>query len=295
MTSLGIDGGASSAKWTLIDEKRSIIAQGNSGSIDGHLYRSESLQRFKEFLNEVRVHIGDLRVNAVTLGITGYGSAELLEETINTVFPSANIQTSTDISLAFRGECELGVGIYLYAGTGSIAIHISKDNEEITSGGWGYLLGDEGGGYWIGREALRHLALNSESGTQLDLLSRSVSDVIGGSTWKEIRAFTYSNNRSEIAQLSKTVAELCEAGDISATRIVKEAANQLADLIKRLERRIQSQSQPIIFGGGLSNAIPLLRMELETLLGRPLALGESEYSLAAANLGLMRLKTSSLD
>lgn len=295
MLSLGIDGGASSAKWILIDENKSILAQGTNRAIDGHLYRIESLERFNEFLNEVSAHIGEKKVNAVTLGITGYGSAELLEQNIKRVFPDANIETSTDISLAFRGECQLGQGIYLYAGTGSIAIHISEENKEFTAGGWGYLLGDEGGGFWLGREALRHLALNAESGTQLDKLSRSISAVVGGSSWDHIRSFAYSKNRSEIAQLSKTIGELCQAGDSSSIAIIKEAASQLAELVLRLERRLNAKSLPITFGGGLSNTIPMLQREIEVILGRPLKLGGTEYSLAAANLGLTRLKTSSQD
>lgn len=211
MASLGIDGGASSAKWVLLNRSNStIIQRGVSEAIDGHLYRPESRKRFKEFLLEVHNILGSHKVDAVTLGITGYGSPDLIHELILEVFPQSDVKSSTDVELAYRGEFEVGEGILLYAGTGSIAIHIDKDEKEFTTGGWGYLLGDEGGGFWIGREALRHLAENSESGRTLDEFSHVIASRIGGSTWNDIRAFTYSVNRSDIAQLSKEVVALAE-------------------------------------------------------------------------------------
>ena len=163
MLSLGIDGGASSAKWVVIDQSQTVIARGMSAAIDGHLYRPESLNRFNDCLSEIKQSIGDSKIGAVTIGITGYGSAQAIHNRISHFYPGANIASSTDIALAYRGEFDLGEGIFLYAGTGSIAIHITRDEKEITSGGWGYLLGDEGGGFWIGREALRHLARNATS------------------------------------------------------------------------------------------------------------------------------------
>ena len=45
-------------------------------------------------------------------------------------------------------------GVVLIAGTGSIAYGVNQDGFAARAGGWGYVLGDEGSGYWIGRQAL---------------------------------------------------------------------------------------------------------------------------------------------
>ena len=47
---------------------------------------------------------------------------------------------------------------YLYFPTGSSACGINKSGDSAHSGGWGYLLGDEGGGYWLGMQTLKAVA-----------------------------------------------------------------------------------------------------------------------------------------
>lgn len=288
MLSLGIDGGASSAKWVVIDQSQTVIARGVSAAIDGHLYRPESLNRFNDCLSEIKQSIGDSKIGAVTIGITGYGSEEAIHNRISYFYPGANIASSTDIALAYRGEFELGEGIFLYAGTGSVAIHITRDEEEITSGGWGYLLGDEGGGFWIGREALRHLARNAESGIKLDEFSQEIAKIIGGPTWSDIREFTYSKNRSEIAQLSRIVVSLAQVNNKVAASIISEAAQYLVDLVERLDEQLNGAKLPVKFGGGISSAIPTLHREIEKLLGRSVVLGSGDYALTAAKMGFTR-------
>lgn len=288
MLSLGIDGGASSAKWAVIDQSHVLLARGVSAAIDGHLYRPESLERFKDCLGEIKKSLDGSTIDAVTIGITGYGSAQLIHDCISQFFPSASIASSADIALAYRGEFEPGAGIFLYAGTGSVAIHIAANQEEITTGGWGYLLGDEGGGFWIGREALRHLARNVESGTHIDEFSQEISNVVGGVTWSAIREFTYSKNRSEIAQLSRIVVALAEANNQVALSIISEAAMYLADLVQRLDQRLKGDLLPVKFGGGISNSIPALGEEVERVLGRSVSLGSGDYALTAARIGITR-------
>jgi glucosamine kinase len=294
VASLGIDGGASSAKWVLLNRSNStIIQRGVSEAIDGHLYRPESRKRFKEFLLEVHNILGSHKVDAVTLGITGYGSPDLIHELILEVFPQSDVKSSTDVELAYRGEFEVGEGILLYAGTGSIAIHIDKDEKEFTTGGWGYLLGDEGGGFWIGREALRHLAENSESGRTLDEFSHVIASRIGGSTWNDIRAFTYSVNRSDIAQLSKEVVALAEKKEKSAVQIIQKSCLELATLVKKMEQRLGKSEMPVRFGGGISQSSPLFQSFLEEYVGHKIDMSSGDYALTAAKLGIKRLGISS--
>lgn len=76
MLSLGIDGGSSSAKWTLIDQTGAIKSKGSSNPIDGHLYRVESQEKMEKFLIELRRDLGTLNPNHITIGITGLGSVE---------------------------------------------------------------------------------------------------------------------------------------------------------------------------------------------------------------------------
>ena len=70
----------------------------------------------------------------------------------------------TDAELAYRGAFAGGKpGILLITGTGTIGLYRTPISHEFTrAGGWGPLLGDKGGGAWLGREALRHCLLEWE-------------------------------------------------------------------------------------------------------------------------------------
>jgi len=286
MLSLGIDGGSSSAKWTLIDQSGAIKSKGSSNPIDGHLYRVESQEKMEKFLLELRQELGNLNPDHITIGITGLGSVKKIEEYFLEAFPGAKLSIGTDVALAYRSEFKDGEGIYLYAGTGSIAVHITKTGEEISIGGWGFLLGDEGAGYWIGREALRHLMTQIEELSSLDELSTSISQAVGGKDWPSIRQFVYSKDRSAIAGLTPIVANCASNGSKSAVAILDNAANYLAELALRMEARLKSVNMPIAFGGGIASPALGIGQAIKSKLGRDIQINSHDHSLTAAKLGL---------
>mgnify|MGYP000479322685 CR=1 FL=1 len=286
MLSLGIDGGASSAKWCLVDESGEVIKRGVLPPVDGHLYRSDSLEKFRGFVDALKKELGELIPNAISLGITGFGAPKLIEEELKTVFPGTKVNLSSDIALAYYSKFAPGQGIYLYAGTGSIAIHITKDGEEITFGGWGYLLGDEGAGYWIGREAVRHLLLQIEESQELDGLSQSVKEAIGGADWSSIREFVYGKDRSAIAALTPLVSNAAKAGVVSANTILESAAQHLVALVKRAQKALKKEGIPLAFGGGISEASVGVSELVESYLGEVVQIGNGDHALTAAKFGV---------
>lgn len=286
MLSLGIDGGSSSAKWTLIDESGAIKSKGSSNPIDGHLYRVESQEKMKIFLLELKQDLGAFKPDRITIGITGLGAVEKIEDYFLGAFPGSKVSIGTDVALAYRSEFTDGEGIYLYAGTGSIAVHITKAGEEISIGGWGYLLGDEGAGYWIGRAALRHLIVQIEELSALDELSTSISEAVGGKDWPTVRQFVYSKDRSAIAGLTPIVAKCATNGSKSAVAILDEASSHLAELALRMERRLKSVNMPIAFGGGIANPALGIGEAIKSKLGRDVQINSHDHSLTAAKLGL---------
>ncbi len=286
MFSLGIDGGSSSAKWSLIAESGAIKASGNSTPIDGHLYRVESQAKLDKFLQGLVLDLGDFRPSVITLGITGLGSPDLIRKMFLKTFPHSKLYIGTDVGLAYRSAFAPGEGIYLYAGTGSITVHINSVGDEISLGGWGYLLGDEGAGYWIGRQALRSLIAQLEDLVSLDFLSKNLLQDIGVRDWPGIREFVYSNDRSRIANLAPIVGISASQGSESAKAILSEATDCLVNLIKRMESKLNSQDMPVAFGGGIAQPSLGIASKIEERLGRKITIDSHDHSLTAAKLGL---------
>jgi glucosamine kinase len=285
MLSLGIDGGASSAKWCLVNESGEVVKRGALPPVDGHLYRSDSLEKFRSFTKSLKAELGDLTPDVISIGITGFGAPKLIEDELKKVFPKVKTNLSSDIALAYYSMFAPGQGIYLYAGTGSIAVHITKDGKEITFGGWGYLLGDEGAGYWIGREALRHLLLQIEESQELDGLSQRIKEAVGGADWSNIRGFVYSKDRSAIAALTPLVSRAAKAGVVSAKTILESAAHHLVALIQRAQKTLKKEGIPLAFGGGISEAGVGVRELVESYLGVAVLTSNGDHALTAAKFG----------
>lgn len=280
---LGIDAGASATKWALIDGNGPVLS-GVQDAMDGHLYRESSQIRMRRVLKEIHQKIDTLEVVFTYMGITGVTLDGSIEREIASIFHSQS-KVISDIELAYRANFPHGGGILLYAGTGSVAFAIDERNESYQIGGWGYLLGDEGAGYWIGREAIRHtlLQIESKGGIKKSSLSDAVSRELNAFDWNGIKTYVYSQERSAIAALSQIVDTCANAGDKSAIEILHNAASYLAELVTRMENTLSRDSLPIKFTGGISSS-KLLYYELEKFFKIRISISEVDIGARAAEL-----------
>ena len=114
----------------------------------------------------------------------------------------------------------------LIAGTGSILYYKDSKGKLMRVGGWGRHIGDEGSGYWIGKEALNRVTRYYDGlgeKTRLTNVLKKHHDLHSVSLTKKI----YHEN-FEISSLAKCVFDCAEAGDKVSLDIVKQAAEHLA-------------------------------------------------------------------
>jgi len=280
---LGIDAGASATKWTLINES-GTVAFGVGEAMDGHLYREASVARMQKVLGTISSEINRVKVESVFMGITGVTHDGSIEREISAVFQSKSTVVS-DIELAYRANFATGDGILLYAGTGSVAYAIDEKARAHKIRGWGYLLGDEGAGYWIGREAIRFTLFQIES--KAEVADKSLADLIlkeiNAHDWSTVKAFVYSQERSAIAALTKIVDFAATSGDSDAIAILHKAAGNLADLVNRMDKLLFHKALPVKFTGGISGS-KLLYIELEKFLRMRVSISTVDIALRAAEL-----------
>jgi N-acetylglucosamine kinase-like BadF-type ATPase len=283
MAFLGIDAGASSAKWALADES-GIVLTGAAGPIDGHITRSESRERMQQTLTQIKAECSQ-NIDRLVIGITGIAETPVERtETIKIIaeiFTGSTIDLLSDIHLAYRVHFPHESGILLYAGTGAVAC--TQVNGELKRvGGWGYLLGDEGAGYWIGRTALRALLIyiDKDQIPPSGSFEAAVADAINARSWGDVKNFAYGNNRSEIAALARVV--FLHAGQKSADEILVEAADHLFALTVRVDEITGDPSRPIIFTGGTSRGVGPLNDRLSHLLAKRLTVSDRDIAQGAA-------------
>lgn len=178
-------------------------------------------------------------------------------------FPAARSVTVThDARIALHAAAGGAPGVVLVAGTGSVAYGMDAEGREARAGGWGYLLGDEGSAYDLGRRGLAAV-LRAHDGTGPPtalrdvLLARlQVQDAeavlervypVPGEAVVPAR-----DARELLAALAGAVLATAQRGDPVAVRIVDEAAAGLAALVVAVGRRLRfSQPVPVYAFGGL--------------------------------------------
>lgn len=138
-------------------------------------------------------------------------------------------------------------GVALISGTGSVAFGRADDGRTHLRGGWGYLLGDEGSGYAIGRAALQHTLHSLEISTTHRPLVDAVLSAIGVNKVLELTRAIYGSPhpRVAIAAVAPHVITLADDGNTDAQSIIDFAAEDLAKLVARTAQAIEPIDPPL--------------------------------------------------
>lgn len=189
-------------------------------------------------------------------GIAGAGNKEIqaaLKQklAIHLEVPTSNIQVRTDASIAYYAAHKDRSGILVITGTGSIIWARTKTGHMVRAGGWGALLGDEGGGFQLGLSALRALSHEIDGGPST-LLSSILCDHYGLCTPSDILDFTYQR-KSHISTLAPFVIEAAKQSDQIAQQIIDTQISALAQSLKFLLLSHPHVSPNIVYMGGLTN------------------------------------------
>lgn len=258
MLFMGIDGGGSNLRVVITDAAMQIMASSQRGTANpstiGHDAAAALIQ---DAMREVLAQIND-PIKGAGIGIAGAAashSADWLRDVVAAVLPETQIVPASDFEIALVGATGIRRGILLLAGTGSVAYGINEAGEELQVGGWGYLPGDEGSGYWIGMEALR-LITHLEDGIQTGItsLSAKILASLDLATAKNLIPWLYNQPKPrtyETTQLATIVLQEAEVGDPFACNIIEQAAQHLYRLYATIRQRLQMDHPKIAFAGGL--------------------------------------------
>jgi len=231
----------------------------------------------------------------LAVGAAGAGDPDValeLDRVLRAAFPYAAIAVVDDAEIALRAGVPEGDGAVLIAGTGSIA-YARVGDAVYRSGGYGYLLGDDGSGFAVGRAALMQLLRSYDGRTPREGLFDEIEARFDARDARSLLASVYGNRDAvaAIASIAPVVLERASAGERLATKIVQAAALELVDLVKALVRRANAGSRdlPLVYAGGLLSANTLLSFLIETRLAADLPLLVPVKSAPAPMYGALDL------
>jgi glucosamine kinase len=264
MIALGIDAGGSSTRWLLRNETQ-VLARGRTDSITGHLITAVQQETLAKLTNMFSDICKVAQPQSVVAGITGLSASpdapEWFREHIAQLLDiqTQQVKIYDDIYIAYLTAFEPEEGILIYAGTGSVAVYLKRDGSRLRAGGFGYLIDDAGGGFWIGREGLKQVLRWADETDTLPQqpLAKAIYEALGTKTWTDISTLVYTGGRSKVAALAPAVALAAVGGDNAALSILQEAGRELAQLAKTLINRLD-RPLPIALLGGISSLSPVL-------------------------------------
>jgi len=160
------------------------------------------------------------------------------------------------------GAGDDGPGIVLIAGTGSICYGRNELGLAARAGGWGYILGDEGSGWWIGREALSAVMRAGDGRGPATLLTTGVLEHFAFEQVSDLVHEVYHRDtrRRAVAGLSGVVQRATDAGDVVARQILAGAADELALAVRSVATRLEMRGLqfPLVLSGSLFRVVPTL-------------------------------------
>ncbi|MBV8148906.1 MAG: hypothetical protein JO092_07425 [Candidatus Eremiobacteraeota bacterium] len=274
LTAVGVDAGGSRTV-AIASRGDEILRPYKGGAANPQLYGLERSARV--IADAIRAATGGAAPAAAVIGVAGAGRrpvADALLATLSAQFPQTRIAVADDAHIALRGAIREGDGVALIAGTGSIA-YAEIGDRRCRTGGYGYLLGDEGSGYAIGLAGLRLLLRSYDGRAPRDALTETLETEIGSAGSNDVLTYVYGEAPvATVAALAPLVLRCAQNGDRSANGIVQSAALGLFELLRALARAALPQSGeeqlPLVLAGGLLTERSLLTYVLETRIANEL-------------------------
>ncbi len=252
---LAIDGGGTATSAALVHGSGRVLWQGVGGRSNPTDSTDEDLlEQWAALLTPAASAAP--RNLAVFAGVAGGSHPKLggrLHAILEALFPDALSVTVTHdgFNALYRGT-HGRPGAVVIAGTGSVVMARDAGGCELRVGGFGYLLGDEGSGYDLGRRAIRAV-LDAHDGTgPQTALTAAVLSAMDLSGPKDIVPAVYEGGRARIAALSVVVTGAAALGDTVAVEIVRESAASLAGKLRALLGRFECpRPVPVVLSGGV--------------------------------------------
>jgi N-acetylglucosamine kinase-like BadF-type ATPase len=285
---LGADCGGTSSRVVVATLDGEIVARGRGGV--GNPVVSDAHAAAGELAGAARQALAGQDPARIVAGVVGMsGSSRLADPAVAAAYHRlwtdlgvrCPIRSVGDAVVAYAAGTPEPDGAVLIAGTGAVAAAIDSWTVTRTADGFGWLLGDEGSGFWLGLAAARRTARALSRGHADSVLVRAVCDRIGSTDTDTFVAKVYALSREHVAGLAAIVVSAARAGDPEAIGILAESSDRLA----RTLASVEPSDGPVVLAGGLLTAVPEIRaavqQRLAALIGRSGTLG-ADGALGAA-------------
>ena len=270
---LGIDAGGTKTVCLLADEQGAIVSEGRGAGANLHASGELAVEKVLHEVMEAAINGREIVPAAICLGIAGVDrddEARTVRAIMRRIGYKSRVLVVNDALIALVSGAGDAPGIVINAGTGAIVYGRNAAGEAARASGWGHMIGDEGSGYWIGREALAAVMRAADGrGPETRLTAEILAyfDIVDVSRLPRI-VYDHEQPRMAVAGLGPLVRSVAQQGDAVAGRILERAAEELALAARSVTSRLEMRGDPFTFylAGGAFRVVPSLAEDLSRRL-----------------------------
>jgi glucosamine kinase len=263
---IGVDGGGTGCRARIEDAQGRLLGTGIAGpaalriGVDRAL--AEVVKACRVALEEAGLGSNALSSVHAAVGLAGVGRKGVLEQLVLQPHPFRSVVYAHDASIACIGAHGARDGGIVIVGTGSVGFAV-VEGREVRVGGYGFPISDEGSGADLGLHSIR-LALRAydkravETSLTRDVMMRFHNDPFEAVAWMDHATAT------DYAIFAPLVMRHADAGDPVARRIIRDAAEQIDELVRRLSDC--GASRVALLGGLASSMQPWLAPDVQRRL-----------------------------
>ncbi len=250
---LGVEGGGTKTAWVLVEAGAGSGDTGpefrilDQGKLPPSNFRLVTLDRLRTILSELPKQIDRA---GVFLAGCGPEDRPILSHLCAEIWPTAKIITGNDRDSSLAAALGSGEGIVVNAGSGSSVTGRRGDRIE-KAGGWGHILGDAGGGYFLVIQALRFILREYDLRRGEVQFAAKILRALSLNNFDELVRWAQTADKMEIAMLAPAVFKAAASGDARVMEIIERGAQVLSEYTEAVASRLQMLAPKVVLMGGL--------------------------------------------
>ena len=254
----GVDGGGTGTRVRLQDAAGCTLGQGEAGP-SGLSQGVEQAWRHVQQALQAAFEAAGLAPAApaevaLGLGLAGAGVPAQRAAFLQADPGFARCMLDNDGVTQLLGAFGGGPGIVVAAGTGSVAASRDASGRARQCGGWGFPVGDEGSGAWLGLRAMAHAHAVLDGRAAGSALSEAVFKTAGAEA-PALLAWCAGAGARRYAELAPWVFASADSGCRTAQALLQAAADALAAMAAALQPAGAAAPWPVVASGSIGTRL----------------------------------------